>query len=85
MELYNEETKEYDWNYLTVSPDEIEEFNTPFIRGALNLYRTFKACGIMPHGGGYLHEKPTVIEVYTMFDYLSHKMEGWIYENSKYL
>lgn len=85
IEVYNEDTGRYEWEYVVVSPDEIEDFNTPFLSSALTQYRIFKATGILPNGMGTLHEKPTIIEILTLFDSLSNKMESWIYENKKFL
>lgn len=62
----------------------IVEFDTPFLRACLRLFFDWKRFKVLPHGGGTLQERQSVIDILTILDAESNKFDEWEREkNSK--
>lgn len=57
---------------------EINEMATPFFYAALDLWQTFKTCG-MPHGG-WANERATTVQIIRIFTNEANKYDAWKWE-----
>ncbi|NCC90520.1 MAG: hypothetical protein EOM01_09245 [Spirochaetia bacterium] len=67
-----EEKKEWD----NPTQAEINAMDTPFLAKALDLFWTFKVCGL-PWGKGPMYERATVVQIIKRLEAESKRYEAW--------
>jgi hypothetical protein len=82
--IINEDGEEEDvWTAPT--KEEIDEQDTEFLHTALTTYNNFKACGVLPYGGGYLQERNTTVEIIRILTQEANRYENWYMKNREAL
>ncbi len=66
------------------SQAEIDVFDTDFLRASINLWVTFKRCGL-PHGKGWYEERATVIDIINLLDAESNRYDTWEFKNRDHI
>jgi len=62
--------------FLHPMQDEIDMMETDFLIMSVNLWMTFKRCGL-PHGRGWFEERATVIDIINILESESNRYDAW--------
>lgn len=63
---------------------EINEQDTEFLQACLRVNRRIELMG-MPHGGGYLNERSTIVQIRETCESQKNRYEHWRYTKGKNL
>lgn len=63
---------------------EINAQSTPFFWACWDLYTKIKVFGL-PHGRGWLHERPTVLRIHQILEAQKNRYESWRLNEGKNL
>lgn len=62
---------------------EIVQADTPFLHKCLRLFYDWRRFKVLPHGGGTLDERQTVIDILTLLDSEANQFDSWEMEQNK--
>ena len=74
------EDGEYQYGALTW--DEIHALDTEFLRRSMELYANFRVLETLPHGGGWLSERSTVIDILRILRSEESAFDAWEHEKA---
>ena len=75
--------KEGEWEYGSLSIEEIESLKTDFLYRAFALFSDFNTFNVLPHGGGTLDERPTVLEAIKILKEEESLWQAWEMDKNK--
>lgn len=65
-----------------MSQAEVNELATPFLNASFRLFSRWKLLKVLPHGGGTMDERETVLEILEVLEGESNSFDSW-YEDHK--
>lgn len=71
------------WTYSTLTYDQMQALNTPFLIASINLYGNYSAFNTLPHGMGTLSERQSVLDILKILRQEENLFDAWEREKSK--
>lgn len=65
------------YEYGALTWEEIHALDTEFLRYSLDLYMNFRTFGALPHGGGWLSERRTVVDILKVLSSEENAFDAW--------
>lgn len=68
--------------YGALTWDEIHELDTEFLKQSLDLFMSFRILGVLPHGGGWMNERRTVVDILKILKSEESAFDAWEHEKA---